>query len=151
MVRRPPRTKLTDTPFPYTTLFRSGEDGNRLHGFSPVGLPPARCRRCGQIAQARRAAVSPFVVFASQPATERVVGNFLHAGTGHDSAGRDAAARIEVLAMRIKTMDNRRVQREIDQQWDEEIVLNRDERSEEKTYELQTKKPLQYNVFCLKK
>src|SRR3546814_5531724 len=86
MVRRPPRTKLTDTPFPYTTLFRSGEDGNRLHGFSPVGLPPARCRRCGQIAQARRAAVSPFVVFASQPATERVVGNFLHAGTGHDSA-----------------------------------------------------------------
>src|SRR3546814_17766071 len=24
MIRRPPRSTLTDTPFPYTTLFRSG-------------------------------------------------------------------------------------------------------------------------------
>src|SRR3546814_19677326 len=27
MIRRPPRSTLTDTLFPYTTLFRSGDDG----------------------------------------------------------------------------------------------------------------------------
>src|SRR3546814_13696991 len=27
MIRRPPRSTLTDTLFPYTTLFRSGEEG----------------------------------------------------------------------------------------------------------------------------
>src|SRR3546814_5715142 len=34
MIRRPPRTKLTDTLFPYTTLFRSREfgDDERLLG-----------------------------------------------------------------------------------------------------------------------
>src|SRR3546814_5405573 len=29
MIRRPPRSKRTDTLFPYTTLFRSGGHGNR--------------------------------------------------------------------------------------------------------------------------
>src|SRR3546814_20089912 len=29
MIRRPPRSKRTDTLFPYTTLFRSGEEGQR--------------------------------------------------------------------------------------------------------------------------
>src|SRR3546814_9771340 len=27
MIRRPPRATRTDTPFPYTTLFRSGSEG----------------------------------------------------------------------------------------------------------------------------
>src|SRR3546814_4552069 len=32
MIRRPPRSTLTDTPFPYTTLFRSTDDDMcRLH------------------------------------------------------------------------------------------------------------------------
>src|SRR3546814_20842476 len=30
MKRRPPITTRTDTPFPYTTLFRSGRNGARL-------------------------------------------------------------------------------------------------------------------------
>src|SRR3546814_8067796 len=34
MIRRPPRTTRTDTPFPYTTLFRSGAR-YRCRGTSP--------------------------------------------------------------------------------------------------------------------
>src|SRR3546814_12568956 len=32
MIRRPPRSKRTDTLFPYTTLFRSGFDGDLIRG-----------------------------------------------------------------------------------------------------------------------
>src|SRR3546814_16888738 len=56
MIRRPPRSTRTDTLFPYTTPFRSDDDGGREvaaeraagkwleHGLTP---PPAhrRCRR----------------------------------------------------------------------------------------------------------
>src|SRR3546814_8707852 len=31
MIRRPPRSTRTDTPFPYTTLFRSGRVRGRAH------------------------------------------------------------------------------------------------------------------------
>src|SRR3546814_14045508 len=31
MIRRPPRSTLTDTLFPYTTLFRSGQGNNDTH------------------------------------------------------------------------------------------------------------------------
>src|SRR3546814_7265609 len=31
MIRRPPRSTRTDTLFPYTTLFRSHANGDRLH------------------------------------------------------------------------------------------------------------------------
>src|SRR3546814_12044815 len=36
MIRRPPRSKRTDTLFPYTTLFRA-------HGQESTGLPANRC------------------------------------------------------------------------------------------------------------
>src|SRR3546814_8531684 len=32
MIRRPPRSTRTDTLFPYTTLFRSGDEGRRAFG-----------------------------------------------------------------------------------------------------------------------
>src|SRR3546814_17940468 len=32
MIRRPPRSTRTDTLFPYTTLFRSGDGNDRLSG-----------------------------------------------------------------------------------------------------------------------
>src|SRR3546814_9119952 len=41
MIRRPPRSTLTDTLFPYTTLFRS-QDGDAL-----AALQPARDERPG--------------------------------------------------------------------------------------------------------
>src|SRR3546814_16416976 len=31
MIRRPPRATRTDTLFPYTTLFRSDDDGDHVH------------------------------------------------------------------------------------------------------------------------
>src|SRR3546814_13519619 len=61
MIRRPPRSTLTDTLLPYTTLFRSGTHdaagfGERLRfeQFAPFaradevdGVPPARGGRAG--------------------------------------------------------------------------------------------------------
>src|SRR3546814_9984139 len=48
MIRRPPRSTLTDTRFPYTTLFRAlrdvviNEDGLRLGDIATVQLKSAR-------------------------------------------------------------------------------------------------------------
>src|SRR3546814_4093867 len=62
MIRRPPRSTLTDTLFPYTTLFRSPRDGSplpkgkrpdlveliaaTLHSVKAYDLP-AECERLG--------------------------------------------------------------------------------------------------------
>src|SRR3546814_11565256 len=50
-IRRPPRSTLTDTLFPYTTLFRSPSARNRAAGSagtsSPCRRPPRRsCEAC---------------------------------------------------------------------------------------------------------
>src|SRR3546814_19087683 len=44
MIRRPPRSTRTDTLFPYTTLFRSAEQHERvvLRGCEPPALPELR-------------------------------------------------------------------------------------------------------------
>src|SRR3546814_9524239 len=39
MIRRPPRSTRTDTPFPYTTLFRSIAQGMALSGFAEDRSP----------------------------------------------------------------------------------------------------------------
>src|SRR3546814_6616928 len=59
MIRRPPRSTLTDTLFPYTTLFRSegGRPGARRtearrDGDAAVGWPQLPCRR--QLQRGRR-------------------------------------------------------------------------------------------------
>src|SRR3546814_10358334 len=64
MIRRPPRSTLTDTLFPYTTLFRSKHPGFARH--SPALLPHPRERRKEheflsqhKISQAARALCSP--------------------------------------------------------------------------------------------
>src|SRR3546814_730000 len=44
MIRRPPRSTRTDTPFPYTTLFRSRRIRHRLPGRGPVVAPVTRSR-----------------------------------------------------------------------------------------------------------
>src|SRR3546814_14712474 len=38
MIRRPPRSKPTDTPFPYTTLFRAGQQRAALAARPPGAL-----------------------------------------------------------------------------------------------------------------
>src|SRR3546814_14759349 len=54
MIRRPPRSTRTDTPFPYTTLFRSAESGSwtfgkflhqrRAAATDPNAIPSVRTR-----------------------------------------------------------------------------------------------------------
>src|SRR3546814_20654512 len=39
MLRRPPRSTLSDTLFPYTTLFRSISNGRRIDGDRPLAIP----------------------------------------------------------------------------------------------------------------
>src|SRR3546814_4756192 len=41
MIRRPPRSTRTDTRFPYTTLFRSGGDGQEPRARRADGVRPA--------------------------------------------------------------------------------------------------------------
>src|SRR3546814_15870088 len=41
MIRRPPRATRTDTLFPYTTLFRSLLDGEKIWAYPIVGIPTA--------------------------------------------------------------------------------------------------------------
>src|SRR3546814_5606407 len=67
MKRTPPRSTLTDTLFPYTTLFRSADEGDRLSSIllhhvvarsvhlgrriNSVGVPVARGRWRGRVAR----------------------------------------------------------------------------------------------------
>src|SRR3546814_11569286 len=53
MVRRPPRSTRTDTLFPYTTLFRSGQRADRGDG-SAVGVGDVLERRATEDALAER-------------------------------------------------------------------------------------------------
>src|SRR3546814_15329075 len=49
MIRRPPRSTRTDTLFPYTTLFRAGEDAGldpRVAAGVEHRAPPLRDGRC---------------------------------------------------------------------------------------------------------
>src|SRR3546814_8612043 len=41
MIRRPPRSTHTDTPFPYTTLFRSRRQDQGTHPHSPLDQGPS--------------------------------------------------------------------------------------------------------------
>src|SRR3546814_11019667 len=69
MIRRPPRSTLTDTLFPYTTLFRS--DGGRLHPAGgarrhhPPGAAPGPERRRGLTRPCRPSPPPSFRSFSS--------------------------------------------------------------------------------------
>src|SRR3546814_5722789 len=56
MIRRPPRSTRTDTLFPYTTLFRSGD--RRRSSRAPVSRERRRVARIVAVDGRRRAAVS---------------------------------------------------------------------------------------------
>src|SRR3546814_2683292 len=48
MIRRPPRSTRTDTPFPYTTLFRSGADLTPQYAHHGGVLALIDARRAGE-------------------------------------------------------------------------------------------------------
>src|SRR3546814_1486959 len=90
MVRRPPCTTRTDTPFPYTTLFRS-------QGISM--LPPYRCR--GSAAGA----------FANHPALHgqpvmQAVGPSAHKGQGTDHRGVASARSCRSISLTMRSEEH---------------------------------------------
>src|SRR3546814_11872729 len=71
MIRRPPRSTRTDTLFPYTTLFRSGDAARRRGGrtglFEPRtrrGASTRRARRTRQVMKKRHAVVGILAVLS---------------------------------------------------------------------------------------
>src|SRR3546814_3575960 len=141
MLRRPPRSTLTDTLFPYTTLFRSA---------ARADVEAAR----GRLRQAR---------FRYNPILNVEVENF--AGTGPYSGfnGTETTAsvnqRLDIGGRRKARMTLAEAQlaaqeyrfaiarAELGQQVRSLFAF----RSEEHTSELQSLMPISYAVFCLKK
>src|SRR3546814_7405879 len=91
MIRRPPRSTRTDTLFPYTTLFRSGNfavmQGNgaqqlhveMTHPENPLAALADHCKRLGQKIVKRRAidvALTKLCGFCSH----HLIGQGAHAG-----------------------------------------------------------------------
>src|SRR3546814_19129135 len=71
MIRRPPRSTRTDTLFPYTTLFRSGDAARRRGGrtglFEPRtrhGASTRRARRTRQVMKKRHAVAGILAVLS---------------------------------------------------------------------------------------
>src|SRR3546814_3700610 len=121
MIRRPPRSTLTDTLFPYTTLFRS-------QGRVPANRKiAARCRY-----PATRSAQ------LQQPDCQR--GGALMTRTKDQAA---AVLPTLLKALRLPSI-NRNWKRLTD-------TADRDGRSEEHTSELQSLMRISYAVFCLTK
>src|SRR3546814_1616952 len=101
MIRRPPRSKRTDTLFPYTTLFRSvllaveevvvevlhGIRAERVLEVGEVVLEPRRGRQVGGAAEHRRD--------AAEGAVEAAAGRYLvgHGAVAQVGAG-EVAARV---------------------------------------------------------
>src|SRR3546814_7536532 len=53
MIRRPPRSTRTDTPFPYTTLFRSSAGAAQIGGRRQCAEVGGR-RQCAEVGDRRR-------------------------------------------------------------------------------------------------
>src|SRR3546814_9260121 len=129
MIRRPPRSKRTDTRFPYTTLFRSAE--------ADVDVTTAK------LAEAETA--------------EQEIGAPMAAARGTEGPASEELDRVVVdetlrprqteRAARYDAIDpDRSVPRDTGP-----LARAADERSEEHTSELQSLMRNSYAVFCLKK
>src|SRR3546814_1523537 len=121
MLRRPPRSTRTDTLFPYTTLFRSGQARRASHWSYEAERPPSRRQgesllvepgtplRGVQIDAGHGAAPYPCAIAAkATPAGPQICGDTMRRSSQHG-------------------------------------------RSEEHTSELQSLMRISYAVFCLKK
>src|SRR3546814_5676884 len=144
MMRRPPRSTLTDTHFPYTTLFR------------------ACCRRAVTAEEHEPGCVHPYreaegvtVAGLTRERERRVDGQLVgegckrgkDAGAAHD----DRVLGLPHLVQRHGVVGERPVRGAVDRGVDDRVrqgdVLAR---SEEHTSELQSLMRISYAVFCLK-
>src|SRR3546814_7787763 len=122
MIRRPPRSTRTDTLFPYTTLFRSGD--NMPHEIAnPTDLSTREL-----LAEIIRHAVL----------AEAEVRFFTPRGEG------------KAVMQRVRMELSRSSQRN-ERKGKKNLRFSLHQRSEEHTYELQSLMRISYAVFCLKK
>src|SRR3546814_1837568 len=127
MIRRPPRSTRTDTPFPYTTRFRSG-----LRTL-PVLTPSGQQITLGTVANVSIAEGPPMLKTENaRPSTWVYV----------DVRGRDLASVVGDL--------QRAVAKQVKLSPGVSIAYS-GQRSEEHTSELQSLMRTSYAVFCLKK
>src|SRR3546814_3878915 len=123
MIRRPPGSTRTDTPFPYTTLFRSRR--SRLR-------PPTAL--CGE---KRVGGVAPTYGALCTPATARPEGSAAAANAASHSiaTGDEHAIDLPPGTVRAQASPGN---------------ASSNRRSEEHTSELQSLMRISYAVFCLK-
>src|SRR3546814_2035960 len=126
MIRPPPRSTLTGTLFPYTTLFRSDRRSDRRTGRGPDARSPApRCARvhvgCGRLGGGSRS-----------------VAVAVRAAPGSGGARNAAAIDARFLADRGDGSCR-------------DVECAAHGRSEEHTSELQSLMRISYAVFCLTK
>src|SRR3546814_3759234 len=126
MIRPPPRSTLTDTLFPYTTLFRSAGDGARVHD-------QRLAHRVGRSTVHDRLPCRDVALFAAPLRHRRAHPPRLCDRLACRHRSLAPPARREVRARRRQQRTARR------------------ERSEEHTSELQSLMRISYAVFCLKK
>src|SRR3546814_6090107 len=122
MIRRPPRSTRTDTLFPYTTLFRS-EIGRGALQFPRI-LDQDHAIRC-------------LCYFGEESIGERCL------------AGARAAGNEDVGTICHRFSQHRRLKPRHDPVPGK--IIEREDRSEEHTSELQSLMRISYAVFCLKK
>src|SRR3546814_8088213 len=129
MIRRPPRSTLTDTLFPYTTLFRSKPRRRQI-----ARLHPARPRRRARGNRQRRTLSRA-------------------RGAGIDDRRGDRYQRGKLCPIAGSSRCLARAPRPKRSRWTwrRSPRLTRRRRSEEHTSELQSLMRISYAVFCLKK
>src|SRR3546814_14637457 len=96
MIRRPPRSTLTDTLFPYTTLFRS------LRPRPPAASPPARAA-----ARNRAAAATRRMTGRSAGSAESSPRRHLQLRDGSDQLKRPSARAVALQGVEARSEERR--------------------------------------------
>src|SRR3546814_8157047 len=130
MIRRPPRSTRSDTPFPYTTLFRSIDRSN--HQFSALASHLSCRRKDGLVLNGAYDNFFPIRVRSRQPPYREIV-RLRGAGSEYDLIGICVDSMRHIIARRF------------------DRIGSSPARSEEHTSELQSLMRISYAVFCLKK
>src|SRR3546814_2683043 len=123
MIRRPPRSTRTDTPFPYTTLFRSGRSARATSG----SAPPRRTLNDGRAAE--RSWLASRCRGRQLERLRRLGGGRRGCVVGGHAVAGPLEADLPRAVIRVQFPG----------------------RSEEHTSELQSLMRISYAVFCLKK
>src|SRR3546814_4678837 len=141
MIRRPPRSKRTDTPFPYTTLFRSDGASSyldwqaRLHPDDrEAALAQLRAHCCGELLQ-----------FCDEHRLRREDGSYCRVIVRGCVVARDADGAPQRMLGTVLSIDQDKLNQSALHEGEQRF------RSEEHTSELQSLMRNSYAVFCLKK